>query len=110
MYPYLLAPPVVPDVRLNLHNTGVNKPPDPNCCPDLALCPVGVRGEHVQLDAQDGVAFLIAKLVDIPESPEKSGYLGEGAGSEREHGRISDKGSDVTWSAKQEVVRRQSKY
>ena len=68
---YLLSPPVVPGIWLNLHDTGVDKASQPNCCPDLALCPVAVRGEHVQLEARDCVAFLIAKLVDITESPEK---------------------------------------
>ena len=100
LYSYLLSPPVVPDVRLNLHNTGVNKPPDPNCRPNLALCPVAVRGEHVQLDSQDGVAFLIAKLVDITKSPEKSVHPGEGARSGRESTGESVK-TEAMWHGEQ---------
>ena len=69
-FSYLLAPPVVPGIGLNLHDTWVDKPSQPDSRPDLALCSFGVRGENIQLEARDGVAFLVAKLVDIPESPE----------------------------------------
>ena len=71
LYSYLLAPPVVPGIGLNLHDTWVDKPSQPDSRPDLALCSFGVRGENIQLEARDGVAFLIAKLGDIAKRPKK---------------------------------------
>ena len=71
--PNLLAPPAVPDVGLNLHDTGVDKSLEPDGRLDLAPSLVGLWGKDAQLESCHHITFFIAKLLDVTKNPEKRG-------------------------------------